>query len=95
MTSNSGNVPDIFDLLILGKKIQLSFDTHSNFLTFRAKLYKYKQVIEPEMLELEIVTEIRSLSILLINSEDNTYTFQFVDKKVNKEKQYKFEVIEE
>ena len=76
----SSTVGELFDVLITGKKIALTFETEGKFFSFRSKLYAYKLENETAMIDLEILSGPKSISITTTDDKSGTYVFQLVDK---------------
>lgn len=90
----AATVGDIFDVLISGKKVQLSFETEGQFFSFRSKIYAYKKDNEQALIDLELLNGPKSLSVTCTDTEQCTYTFQLVEK-ISRQSTYDFVILED
>lgn len=71
-----------YNELYEGRMVRLTFETQSEFLSFRSMMYAYKKSQDDVLCDF-IGHQKKSLEIIQINPGvyDNTYSFQFIDKK--------------
>ena len=58
------NLRDIYQTLFAGKKLRLQFDSSSEALTFRAKLYRFKKQQDQILLATELIEDRQRLVYL-------------------------------
>lgn len=90
------SIGTLFDELVFGHSIRLSFGNKSKFLTFRTRLYNYKAKNEDDFIALDILGGPKTLTITRDWTKPDSfcYMFMLIDK-TDRAARYNFEILDD